>query len=378
MAEHAKLSPSSSDRWLACPATLVRSLGVKDEGSDSAEEGTAAHRLAELCLLSGKDAAEETLPEKYARWDSLAFRTHVQTYLTYVRSRIGDGELFVEQKLTIFDQYDVWGTADAVIIHPDGIVDVIDLKFGQGVLVDADGNSQLTLYGIGGLTFDWLSPVPIHTVRVHIVQPRRNNFPSQEYSVEELVRWVKDNINKVKRAAAGTDAAHPGLHCRWCPVKGRCQDRAEENLKLASFDFAEPGATCTGKKDELTEEELVRIFVALPQIRQYLDDVEGEVAKRAHEHDVPGVKWIAGRSVRKIIDAEKAEVQLREAGIDPMGKPKMLGLGDLEALLKPQKLTLEGVLGDNIRKVPGKAVLVAEDHKSPAVDRNQSAKEDFA
>lgn len=378
MAEHAKLSPSSSDRWLACPATLVRAVGVVDEGSDASAEGTAAHALAERCLKNGTSAAEEKFPSKHAKWDSPTMRAHVQTYLDYVRSRIGQGELFIEQRLDIFEQYGVWGTADAVIVHPDGIIEVIDLKYGQGVLVGADDNSQLTLYAIGGLGFDWLSAVPIHTVRVHIVQPRRNNFPSQEYPVEVLAEWVQENKAKVERAHAGTDEAHPGLHCRWCPVKGKCVERAQENLKLASFDFSDPDAKCQGNKDELGEEELVRIFVALPQIRQYLDDVEAEVAKRAHEHDVPGTKWIAGRAVRKIIDPKKAEVQLREAGIDPMAVPKMLGLGDLEALLKPKKLTLEGVLGDNIRKSPGKAVLVSADHKSAAIDRNQAAKEDFS
>lgn len=376
MAEHAKLSPSSSDRWLECPATLVRSVGVQDEGSGAAHEGTAAHALAELCLKTGVDAAAATFPPMHAKWDTPALRAHVQTYLDYVRRRIGDGELFIEQKLTIFGKYGVWGTADAVIVHPDGIVEIIDLKFGMGLLVDADDNSQLMLYGIGGLSFDWLSAVPIHTVRVHIVQPRRNSFPSAEYPVEVIADWIKENEHKVARAFAGTDEATPGAHCRWCPVKGTCKERAEANLAMASFDFGT--ATCTGDKSALTEEELVSIFVALPQIRQYLDDVESEVAKRAHDHDLPGTKWIAGRSVRKIIDSEKAVIQLREAGINPMAEPKMLGLGDLEGLLKVQKLTLEGVLGDNIRKAPGKAVLVAETHRSPAIDRNQSAKDDFA
>lgn len=374
---HAKLSPSSSDRWLECPATLVRSPDVEDTGSDAAHEGTAAHALAEHCLVTGKQAVEGIVSAEHARWDSPEFRAHVQTYLDYVRSRIGDGDLFVEQRLQIFGRYGVWGTADAVIVHPDGIIEVIDLKFGRGLLVDADDNTQLILYGIGGLGFDWLSAVPVHTVRVHIVQPRRSSFPSAEYPVEMLANWVKENEHKIARAFRGTDEAKAGAHCRWCPVKGVCPERAEANLALASFDFKAPEPACTGKVDAVTEEQLVSIFTKLPEIRQYLDDVEAEVARRAHEREVKGVKWIAGRVTRTIIDPVKAAAALEAIGIKPYAEPKLLGITALEAMVKVGKRKLDEVLGDALGRSAGKPVLVAESHKSPAVTPTASAQEDF-
>ena len=56
---HALLSPSSSHRWLKCPASVALSKDMPDETSEYAEEGTKAHRLAELyCLkeFAGKGA----------------------------------------------------------------------------------------------------------------------------------------------------------------------------------------------------------------------------------------------------------------------------------------------------------------------------------
>ena len=370
---HAKLSPSSSDRWLECAGSL---LDVpEDVGSRYALEGTAAHALAEHCLKNEIDAHAAEFPKDHSSFDSPELRAHVQTYLDYVRRHIGSGTLFVEQRLNIFGQYDVWGTADAVIVSPDGVIHCLDLKYGQGVVVEAE-STQLLLYGIGTLGFDWLSEVPVHTIVVHIVQPRRNNLVSKSYSVEELGQWVKENTHRVARAANGTEQYAAGLHCKFCLKRATCRERAEMNLKLAAFDFAAADPICP-KHDAMSEEELVKIFGAIPMIRGYLDDVEAEMSKRAHERPVSGLKWIAGRAVRKVIDVTKAVLTLRAAGIEPLAEPKLLGVTELDKLAKAKGSKLEDLIGDCIQKVAGKPVLVVESHKSPAVSPEQNAADAF-
>lgn len=374
---HAKLSPSSSDRWLACPASIIRAPETEDEGSEYAHEGTAAHALAEHCLNLNIDAHGAVFPKDHAAYDSADMRANVQVYLDYVRNQMSEGAtLFVEQRLQIFGQFEVWGTADAVIVTADGVIKIIDLKFGKGILVEAEDNTQLLLYGIGGLSFDWLSPVPVHTIEAHIVQPRRSNYPSQSYPVADLAKWVQENTHKVARAFNGTDEANPGTHCKWCPIKGTCRERADMNLKMAAFDFAEATPSCA-KHDEMTEEELVKVFVSIPMIRGYLDDVEAEVSKRAHEHPVTGLKWIAGRATRKITDIIKACAALRGIGVEPMGEPKMLGITELDNRVKAKGAKLENVIGDCIEKVRAKPVLVVESHKSPAISPEQNAADAF-
>jgi RecB family exonuclease len=374
---HAKLSPSSSDRWLACPASIIRAPETEDEGSEYAHEGSAAHALAELCLKQGVSAHGPAMPAQWQAYDNFDLRTHVQSYLDYVRREMPEGStLFVEQKLQIFGQYEVWGTADAVIVTADGVIKIIDLKFGKGILVEAEDNTQLLLYGVGGLSFDWLSAVPVHTVEAHIVQPRRSNYPSQSYPVAELAQWVQENTHKVARAFNGTDEANPGTHCKWCPIKGTCRERADMNLKMASFDFAAADAVCP-KHDEMTEPELVKVFGAIPMIRGYLDDVEAEMARRAHLHPVPGLKWIAGRAVRKVVEIAKAAMKLRAAGIEPFSEPKMLGITELEKQIKAKGLKVDDLIGDCIEKVAGKPVLVVESHKSQALSPEQNAADAF-
>ena len=54
-AAHAELSASSAHRWISCPASISASRGIADSSSAAAEEGTAAHELAERCLRDGTD-----------------------------------------------------------------------------------------------------------------------------------------------------------------------------------------------------------------------------------------------------------------------------------------------------------------------------------
>jgi len=48
---HHEYSPSKSSRWMNCPGAITMEKDFPDTTSDAAEEGTAAHALAEECLL---------------------------------------------------------------------------------------------------------------------------------------------------------------------------------------------------------------------------------------------------------------------------------------------------------------------------------------
>ena len=47
---HALLSPSSSERWIACPPSVRLSEKFEEKNSEYAAEGTAAHSLCEYKL----------------------------------------------------------------------------------------------------------------------------------------------------------------------------------------------------------------------------------------------------------------------------------------------------------------------------------------
>ena len=85
---------------------------------------------------------------------------------------------------------DCFGTADMVVVDSHKI-HIIDLKLGKGVVVDAEQNVQLMIYGLGVL--DMLGFLyEIDTVELTIVQPRIEHFSTWEISAEELLVWGKD------------------------------------------------------------------------------------------------------------------------------------------------------------------------------------------
>ena len=69
--------------------------------------------------------------------------------------------VLIEQRLD-FSCYvpDGFGTGDCLIVA-DKLLHIIDFKYGQGVLVDAEENPQMMLYALGALRqFDHLYDIP--------------------------------------------------------------------------------------------------------------------------------------------------------------------------------------------------------------------------
>lgn len=372
IAEHSKLSPSSSDRWLACSVSPSREQAFEDTSNPAAEEGTAAHALAEQCLRNGCDAAsvKVTDADAWSKYYAGEFAAYVQEYLDLVRGKINEGdELYVEQRLVMYQKYGVYGTADAVIIG-GSTLKVIDLKFGKGVFVETEDNPQLMLYAWGALdTLVWAASEEITHVEVTICQPRKNNTVSVTFTAEYLSAWIAEQLPKVEKAFRGIGVGSPGEHCRWCRAKGVCKERAEANLAMASFDFnaSPPTPPAEGACNELNEEQLVNIFIHIPQIRQYLTDIESEVTRRANDHYVQGIKFVAGRNSRKIVDEKSAILALGKLGIQPYKEQEILGITEIEKRLKALGMTVEAVLGATVEKVQGKPILVGDADKRPAL-----------
>ncbi|NLH94335.1 MAG: DUF2800 domain-containing protein [Candidatus Cloacimonetes bacterium] len=378
MSEHARLSPSASDRWLVCGAAPEREATVPDRASDAAAEGTAAHALAAHCLTHEISAVDAPSHPDWMRWDTADFRAHVETYLKFVRSKMnGNSHLFVEQTLQIFPLHGVWGTADAVIVEGH-TMRIIDLKFGLGILVDADGNSQLNLYGWGGYdTLEWLASCPVEFVEVIIVQPRRDSIVSKTFTVDELKAWVAEVRPKVEAAYAGGAPAVPGEHCRWCRVRATCAERREFIQSSAAMVFADG---CKPEVDTMNEAVIVQVFKHIPLIEQYLKDIETWVADQSHErgHALPGLKFVEGRATRTIVDEAGAAKALAELGIDAYAPAKLLGVGEITKQLRLVGWKFDDFLKPFVKMRVSPPILVAEEDKRQAYDPVAGAKEAFA
>ena len=190
MGAHAILSASASHRWLKCSPSARWELKFPDKTSAYAEEGTRAHALAEKTLKEFRNGGSPEVVSDDAEMKE-AIQSYVDTVVekfTEARQASPDARLLVEQHLD-FSKYvpEGFGTGDCLIIS-DKILEVCDLKYGKGVEVSAQGNSQMRLYALGAIEAQemfW----GFDKVRMTIIQPRIGNISSEEMSVEDLKAW---------------------------------------------------------------------------------------------------------------------------------------------------------------------------------------------
>lgn len=172
---HAILGPSASGRWIACPASvrMIRDHAPEQVDSIYAQEGTLFHTLCEVVasyrLLDGEvdhydigmlDWALNALED----WHDDQLR-YVEQWITLLQEYL-DEEEGAQLHLEVVVDTGIpgcWGTADAVIVYRNRIR-VIDIKYGAGVKVICEGNSQLRLYGVGALETLIEDPLTIHEV----------------------------------------------------------------------------------------------------------------------------------------------------------------------------------------------------------------------
>ena len=377
--KHAKLSASSAFRWINCPGSVALADRVPAPGSSAyADEGTLAHALAELKLRKflgdadnyDKELAQIQASEYYCGEMDEATDFYAETVQEHLAAAGEDAELMIEQQFSL----DNWvpegfGTSDAVIIG-GSTIEVIDLKYGKGVKVEAKNNPQLRLYGLGasalfGDLYDF------ETVRTTIIQPRLDHVSSEELPLEELLLWAEEEVApRARMAMDGTGYTACGDWCRWCPAKAICRERAEHNLELAKDDFKAPPL--------LTDEEIGEVLRRAEEIQRWTGDIQTyalEQALAGKRYD--GWKLVEGRSNRKYADDLKVAETLVAAGYDEamLYERKLYGITAMEKLVGKKKLTT--TLGGLIIKPAGKPVLVPESDKRKAINTTGAAKADF-
>lgn len=344
---HAKLSASGSNQWLNCTPSIRLSEGFADTTSPDAQLGTKAHELAENRLQWYLDKSIKLID---AESEMLGY---ISIYTNYVIERYHaamaetlDAVLMLEQRLDFSEWVPLgFGTGDAVIVS-DGVLEIIDLKYGIGVPVSARNNSQLMLYALGAINA-YYAVYGFHTVRMTIVQPRLDSISCYDMVVTDLLKWANEIvIPKAKQAFAGEGEFVSGSHCKWCKAKYVCRKRAEDNLEMAKFEFR--------KADLLTDSELSEILSNADELSRWVKDIQAYVLERVQNGmDLEGWELVEGRSSRKIDKVELASEKLLAEGFtsDQIYNKELLGIGALEKLVgKKQFSTL---LDDCIVKVQG-------------------------
>ena len=405
---HALLSASSSKQWLHCPPSVRLQEGFPNESSVYAAEGTFAHEVCEYKVKRYlKERVKRPQSEEY---DTEEIEQITDVYAEFVISIIEEMKAngceplaFVEERVNYSHiAPSGFGTADMLIIGKDadgrGLLHVCDFKTGKGVFVDADHNSQMMLYALGGLAaYGFLYDV--ETVRMSIVQPRLDNISTFECSRQELEDWGESIKPIAKLAYEGKGEQHPGDWCRFCRAKPVCKACADEALALCREDFLDldAGAFDTAEESDMTApyeadrqtvvfkqpglvplSELAELLPTLNRISAWIEAVFAFVSSEAINHGVPipGYKVVEGRSKRIFTDT-KAVVNTAVAnGYTDLYKQSLISLTEFEKMMGKKKF--QELLGEYVAKPPGKLALVPESDPREAVDLTAAPDQEFA
>lgn len=412
---HSIFAPSGSAMWLSCSGSLLANLFEDDETSFEAAEGTVAHGIAEKWLKSDKRpnhliGTEISLTENGVTHDikvTRAMLDYIQDYVDWCRFE--EGEMFTEIRVWFTDLMPranpdepdkpaipfapQGGTADNIIIR-DGVLIITDLKYGTGVQVFAEDNTQALFYAYGAYRA-FSDDYEFDRVLIRIAQPRLEHFDVWEVTVDALLDFAEYARGQIALAWDLNATRRATLKgCRWCRAAHNCAAVAymmecavggDTYFLGQEFGEAEMSALRDALKDEykmtrakfgnLTTVEMAKILPYRKVIENWFARLDFELEQRALKGEkIPGQKLVESRTFRKFKD-EKDVVDLFEfLGLETSDyiKSEMRSPAQMEEILR-EKLGLSRagapvIIDQHVYKPDGKPTLVPLTDKRLPID----------
>lgn len=398
------LQASSSDRWTVCTASpheIVRRAAelnaLPEEQKQYTIDGDEAHKLSELLLTKQPDP-EGKFVEIYGHEPDDEQRAAARDYAKFVNSLMdGDSALFVEISAPLPYMPERVCRLDSLVVSNKAI-DVTDLKYGVGVSVEAEDNTQLIINGMAALR--WLEEKDLFTftdktlIRLKIFQPRaRDKRVVRQWNInvatlKEKYAKIADTAQAILEGPDNTVFSPDEDTCRFCPLNqpdrgitcahrtGAMFENLPETLKVAApvLNLPDPAS--------ISVETLGQLVLAAPDLKGFFEDCR----KRAYGlieggTTVPGLKLVAGSAHRKWKDEDRVkELLAQKLKVDQYAPRELVSPAVAEKLLKGVEVgtKFKNLLNAQIEKPEGKPTLVPESDERPALEFNISAASEFA
>lgn len=288
--------------------------------------GTFAHDLAETALLHllgkkvSKDIEESQSLHHWLEKQQCFFEGELvqngygelESYIDYCMSCVKHEKdiVYVEVRSRLFysENPDDKGTCDFLILHHDGSITIVDLKWRRSGMVESFENLQLSAYAMSYIKNKMIvSPKANVEVSLATYNPLVAPYVKPwKTSMGELRNFCNDKIQKqMDLIKSGFTMFIPSKKaCEWCPAKMLCGARTASVVTAFpdTFDVA-----------TIADKDLVQYLKTKEQALKFYDDIETRLYNLADQGKaVEGTQLVEGRSNRRYDDEEKAAIFLSE------------------------------------------------------------------
>lgn len=341
--EHAKLSPSSSSRWLVCTASVKASEQYENSTNSAAEWGTTVHGIGEL-MLKGKtvsigDVVEGIKVDK----EMLECAEEYFDYCTSLCKK--DTVKLIEEKFDLsFIAPDTFGTGDFSCLNGTHL-DIVDLKTGRNI-VKAPENTQLMLYALGAIHELETYGYEIETVTLHIVQTRAGHVDTWDTTVEDLLGFESFAKAQAENIRNDKVTFNPETKaCSWCPHRTNCEALQKHVIETVQGSF-EDLDDLEGNADVIDNTHLKKILDNAELIVGFVKACQDVALEKLQAgEDIEGYKVVESRTNRKWQDEKEVEQYLRKkkVKVDDMYNKKLKSMTQI-LKLRPNDEELKGML----------------------------------
>ena len=360
MAHSLIVGGSTAKRVINCPGSVALVATMpQQEGSSYANEGSLLHEAIAIVLdtacapedMVGFDAHGLTLTQELLERKLLPALNLLNDYDPATKL-----EFKTEEVVSFGDLMPgVFGSSD-IVGRLEGRAVILDWKFGDGVMVEAEENMQLMFYAAAALrtpacawAFDGVTEIDCVIIQPPYIRVWTTTLDRIAAFERQLVRAV---------AASGLPKAPlaDGDWCKWCTAKPVCP------IKTGQLDRIKQVAM-----QSIDVDKLASYLAAAPDIEDFLAQCRA-LAHQMLENNVPvpGYKLVAKRATRHWADPTTAQDALIGLGLTKtdVTKTELLSVAQAEKVLKKHKIDLPS---DMVVAVSSGSTLAVETDPRPAV-----------
>lgn len=360
MAHSLIVGGSTAKRVINCPGSVALVATMpQQEGSSYANEGSLLHEAIAIVLdtacapedMVGFEAHGLTLTQELLERKLLPALNLLNEYDPATKL-----EFKTEEVVSFGDLMPgVFGSSD-IVGRLEGRAVILDWKFGDGVMVEAEENMQLMFYAAAALrtpacawAFDGVTEIDCV-----IIQPPYIRVWTT--TLDRIATFERQLVRAVASSSLPSAPLADGDWCKWCTAKPICP------IKTGQMDRIKQVAM-----QSIDVDKLASYLAVAPDIEDFLTQCRA-LAHQLLENDmsVPGYKLVAKRATRHWADPTTAKARLLDLGLTEadVTKTELLSVAQSEKVLKKHKIDLPS---DMVVAVSSGSTLAVETDPRPAV-----------